>query len=235
MIRIPRLLLLSANFVLIVLAFAAGILAYMLFLNTSPFPKTQVFPIELLIGIAILCPLLLGTGLVGCCGLYRLSPGCLKIFICSSLLLCGAYGLLGHLAMREMDASFAISMADQMWKGATNDTRGTIMREFRCCGWEEGASASDYPSLDPNEAQVLSKLCMASTSCSGPVTEYRIALARSIMVVMFSTLGFVVLIMLLATWMLLALKTKRSVNGKKRDLEGCHGNKTTVTVNGERR
>lgn len=162
---------------------------------------------------------MLVTGLLGCCGLYRLSSPFLKVFTAALLVLCGLTVMLGLLAMRETNVSLASRAARDLWYASSNQSRETIMKEFTCCEWDDEDTlgvADELTALD-TDASPVSPNCMADRTCSGPVTRFRMELAPKIATVMYCTAGFDVLTMIAASSLLLILRAKRT----RKDTEMC--------------
>ncbi|KAI9105660.1 hypothetical protein DFS34DRAFT_644463 [Phlyctochytrium arcticum] len=222
MIRVPRMILFSTTFVLILMAFASGIFSYMLMLNTSPFAKTEVFPAALLTDVAILCPILLIAGLAGCCGLYRLSPTFLKMFIICLFALCGLTAFFAQHADQKASASIAAQEAQNVWDAASNATRQAIMQDFACFGWmnttaphqqhvDSVVHARRQQSDDTKDSVQVISPCAAGfgSSCTILVIAYRTSIASSFSILFYNVMGFTVVTLLAALVMLLVLHLQK--------------------------
>ncbi|KAJ3146203.1 hypothetical protein HDU89_006344 [Geranomyces variabilis] len=212
MARAIRMVLFAAISVLILLALAYAVFAYSTYLGTSPFNKTEMFPSNILVGIAILAPILLLTALTGCSGLYRLSIPHLHILVVALVFCTAAHIIVAHIASSEANYTRANIAASRLWIAGEPAFRATVEGDFSCCGWNAIAIANGTAAA---AAAGRSHLCMQTTSCAELVVTWRAGIARIAARALYGAVGLMVATALVDLLLLRGLALKR------RPARGC--------------
>ncbi|KAJ3164498.1 hypothetical protein HDU88_005375 [Geranomyces variabilis] len=200
MARAIRMVLFAAIALLILLALAYAVFAYSTYLGTSPFKKTEMFPSNILVGIAILAPILLLTALTGCSGLYRLSIPHLHILVVALFFCTAAHIIVAHIASSEANYTRANITASRLWIAGEPAFRTTVEGDFSCCGWNAIANGT---------AAGRSHLCMETTSCAELVVTWRAGIARIAARALYGAVGLMVATALVDLLLLRGLALKR--------------------------
>ncbi|KAI8906518.1 hypothetical protein DFJ77DRAFT_514302 [Powellomyces hirtus] len=184
MVRTVRLFLFAATSLLIGLALAYAIFAYTIYQNTSPFAKLEVFPVNVLLGIAVLAPIVLATSITGCGGLYRMSIPQLHFLVVALVISIAVHVVIGQVALKESNIASASVAAAQVWAGATETGRMMIQTDFACCGWTQMGGMSGPRYADDGH------LCMQMQSCDSPVTAWRVGAAIQVAAILYAVVAF---------------------------------------------
>ncbi|KAI8919849.1 hypothetical protein DFJ77DRAFT_217833 [Powellomyces hirtus] len=196
MVRAARLFLFTATSLLIILALAYAIFAYTVYLKTSPFPKVDMFPADVLLGIAVLAPIMLITSLTACGGLYRLSIPHLHFLIVALVISIAAHVVVAQVAFKDTNTNIALSTITHAWSTASNVGRVVVENDFECCGWEEVAgldNSNNSSGMTTNKGRTSDgKLCMQTRSCQNVVVQWRTGTARMVGRAMYAVVAFLI-------------------------------------------
>ncbi|KAI8819871.1 uncharacterized protein EV422DRAFT_532599 [Fimicolochytrium jonesii] len=237
MARVARLLLFSAITFLIVIALGYAVFGYMVFLNTSPFPATKIFPRKIVIGLCILSPLVLTTSLLGCCGLHRSSAAFLHSLVVALTFLCIGHYVLAHLAHLETNIVTAELGAYSDWNSSNANTRTSIMNEFRCCQWSaadiEGSKAHAPAAIstpgiaddgDASTPPVVYDSCLAGAGpCENILTDFRVTLAPKIAIACYAVIGYLLLTLSIDAALIYAMRDRRKRRAREKHWRNAVG------------